>query len=79
MGACCLKRNRKNDNCTEWFHDQLTLIGSGASASGGATSDVAWNGTDPDASQIAILKAMYAQNETIIGLLGDIKTNTAPA
>lgn len=47
------------------------------SAGEGTPDDPAWDGTDPVASGIAILKAIYAQNETIIGLLDDIKTNTA--
>ena len=56
--------------------------GSPAAGGGGGSgdpSDPAWDGQATDASTVAILKAIYAQNETIIGLLGDIKTNTTPA
>jgi hypothetical protein len=36
----------------------------------GSTDDAAWNGTDPEASVISILKACYAK-------LAEIATNTA--
>ena len=46
---------------------------------GGSSTDAAWNGSDADASLVAIGKAIYAQNTQIISLLQDIKTNTTPA
>lgn len=52
---------------------------SGATSAGiGAPDDAAWSGTG-DASMIALLKAIHAQNETIIGHLAAIETNTTPA
>lgn len=51
----------------------------GEAATGiGAPADEAWSGTG-DASVVALLKAIHAQNETIIGHLAAIETNTAPA
>lgn len=51
--------------------------GNAAGATGGS-DDAAWNGTDGSASSIAILKAIYAQNATMIGHLATIATNTTP-
>lgn len=49
---------------------QLTLVSGTAAAA-------IWSGTG-DATIIAVLKALYSQNEEIKVLLGDIKTNTTP-
>jgi len=46
------------------------------SATEGASSDAAWDGSEPDASMVAILKAIHAQNETIIAHLAAIEANT---
>lgn len=65
--------------------------GAGSPASGSPT-DAAWNGSDPSASMISILKAIYSAQMAILmevneidqdmsvvrGLLEDIKTNTTP-
>jgi len=42
----------------------------------GDPEDAAWSGSDASASLVAIMKAIYAQNEAIIALLTDIETNT---
>lgn len=42
----------------------------------GAANNPAWDGAAASATGIAILKAIYAQQEVMIGLLNDIKTNT---
>lgn len=44
----------------------------------GMPSEGPWSGTG-NGTVIAILKAMHAQNATMIGILNDIKDNTAPA
>lgn len=45
----------------------------------GAATAAAWDGIAASATLVAILKAIHAQNATMIGLLNDIKTNTAAA
>lgn len=67
--------------------------GGNSSAAIGEPTDPAWNGSDPSASLISIMKAMYTimsitmtevseidqDMDTVKGLLNDIKTNTTPA
>lgn len=73
----------------------LPTSGAGGSSSAaiGEPTDPAWNGSDPSASLISIMKAIYAvqsmismavneidQDMSIVtALLNDIKTNTTPA
>jgi len=45
----------------------------------GAPANAAWDGVAASAALIPIMKALYDQNATMIGLLNDIKTNTTPA
>ena len=49
-----------------------------AVASGGSPSDPAWSGTGAG-SEVAILKAIYAQLVTANATLATIATNTTPA
>lgn len=44
----------------------------------GTAAAAAWNGTDPSATVIALLKAIHAQNVQIIMELNEISANTAP-
>ena len=54
------------------------LTNSQLTAVTGTASTAAWGGTG-NATEIAILKAMYAQNANIMTLLGEIAENTRPA